>query len=75
MVIHFIRSHIEIVSFGAEIHARSGGIHSQKVPLRGGGTILKVCGPGLKKLMSGGGGGGDSDTFFFRTSNFFDIYI
>ena len=30
---------------------------------RGGGTILKVCGPGLKKLK--GGGGGHSDTFFF----------
>ena len=42
---------------------------------RGGGTILKVCGPGLKKLMSGGGGGGTPTHFFFWTSNFFDIYF
>ena len=36
---------------------------------RGGGTILKVCGPGLKKLMSGGGG--LRHIFFFSDFKFF----
>ena len=40
--------------------------------LRGGGTILKVGGPGLKKLMSGGGGGGGgTPTHFFSDFKFF----
>ena len=38
--------------------------------VRGGGTILKVGGPGLKKLMSGGGGGGGGLPTHFRLQIF-----